>query len=688
MAKGQYPQQPMVPPGSQEQQKSEDYRLLGGINQKVNLYSNGPAEFRDISNLNFIQAGALCGRPGTTLFAGSTQYYYNPITLGQSLAFQLGVTIGYTAGITLGLGVVTSGYEFAKLDGSSYLILASSSPTLAGASNQMVLLAAQAGGFTAVYGYSTSALAAAGPYGSIWSFSPFVDRLFACNGNNFYRISPYQSSDTGPLNAFNYSLPSASVFPGGWTFANSSLLYTGNTLTGVITGVSSAGGWTGTYVLGYAFINDRGFVGPPSNGITMSFAGGTGPQFQISGMTRLQYSYGVTAIQFYQSAPGGVVLTAMATLIPASQAVGDTLTFAPLYASLSVVAPVANSYFDFSNSWAALGAGSGWNYPRYTEVFNNQLFMAGFSTAPSTFWWSDIGEPEGVQPNFSVQVRTNDGDRITGLKAYFGSLVITKQRSVHLLSGDNPANFLLQELTDQYGCLSHKALLPWNNNLWFLDSKGVMEYNGANIRCVSDKMEPIFNAMNVQAAQDQACAVHVKQFNELWFAIPAAGSTINNMIVVYDYVAESWTHYDGINPSCLVNAFGGFPNKKPFSGGYTGGLIYFDPTLTSDNDRGITYHFDSCFFSARGQSTQNLYRRFYLDVNPVLGFTQAITLTFQKDFGTTPQVTQTMYANPFQSRIDFGISARSIQASMYCYSASLQIVVNGFTVESRYLRGV
>ena len=32
-------------------------------------------------------------------------------------------------------------------------------------------------------------------------------------------------------------------------------------------------------------------------------------------------------------------------------------------------------------------------YPRYVEVFQNRLFCAGFSSTPSTVWFSDAGEP-------------------------------------------------------------------------------------------------------------------------------------------------------------------------------------------------------------------------------------------------------------------------------------------------------
>jgi hypothetical protein len=116
--------------------------------------------------------------------------------------------------------------------------------------------------------------------------------------------------------------------------------------------------------------------------------------------------------------------------------------------------------------------------PKYMEIYNNQLFMAGFSGFLSTAYWSEIGEPEGVDPTFNAEFRTNDGDQIRGLKTYEGSLIVAKERSFHRIVGDNPSNFLLQEISDQYGCVSNRTMITFENNLLFLDPKGVVQYTG------------------------------------------------------------------------------------------------------------------------------------------------------------------------------------------------------------------
>jgi len=234
----------------------------------------------------------------------------------------------------------------------------------------------------------------------------------------------------------------------------------------------------------------------------------------------------LTSLVFYRTSPNGSDLFQIGTA-PA----GASL-FVDSNLSLGTTPCNDNLYFTLA--------------PRYLEIYNNQLFMAGFSSALSTFYFSDIGEPEGVPPENFVEVRTNDGDRITGMANFLGSLLVFKERSFHVLSGDNPTNFLLREISNQYGCLSNRAVVNFEDRILFLDRKGIVEYNGANIRVISNPIESVFLGMNLTAAKDNAVAIHNRLSNQAWFAIPCDGSTENNCVIVYDYLLDAWTIFEGV----------------------------------------------------------------------------------------------------------------------------------------------
>ena len=586
--------------------KSESYQLLGGINSKASPYMNGPMEMRDISNMNFVSPGALTKRPGTTLYSGATV-----------------------------LGPIMSGVEFSRLSGNSYMVVSS---------NTNVYTVTNSG----YNPFFTGAL-----NNGIFSFVTFVDRLFACNGQNFFKFNG--------SNTENYSLPAGITGWGATGYLGASYAVTGGITYNLC-------GLTGPYVVSWGYVNDRGFFGPVAPGITVVIDGVTNTSFAYYGITTPP-GYGVTAIALYNTTSGGVQLT-FATFAPV---VGATI--------INPGATLTSQIASFAEQFTTL-------VPQYLAIFNNQMFMSGFSTLPSEVIWSEIGEPEAVDPGFDVEIRTNDGDYITGMRAYNNTLIVTKKRSFFQIFGDNPADFVFQQISDQYGCLSNNAMVVYQNLIWFLDEKGIVQYDGSNFTIKSNGVEPIFKAMNIQAAQNTAVAIHAKFFNEVWFAIPINGSTVNNIIVVYDYLTGSWTHYDGLQLASLWMAQGSLPGKVPYFGNYTGAVFNFGSSMMGDNGNAITCMFSSCFLAPTGKTTENMYRRFYLDVNPIIGPTLPITMNFQQDFGTTIQVTRTMYQNPFQSRVDFGIPARSIQAQMIASSATYPLVVNGFTFESRVQREV
>lgn len=473
---------------------------------------------------------------------------------------------------------------------------------------------------------------------SIFDMTVFVDNLWACNGAEFFKY------DGTTASAFSLPVP-------GFVGA-----------TGVI-----GGGLSGTFQAAIALVNSRGYVGPASDSVTVSLNGITFGSIGFYGISG-PVDYAISRVQLFRSEVGGVDLFGATSVAFGATAIDTGYP-------LSTLQPNDNLFFTQA--------------PKYLEIYNNQMFYAGFSAALSTVYWSEIGEPEGIAPEYFAEFRTNDGDQITGMKSYSGALIVTKSRSFHRVVGDNPSDFSFVEISDQYGCLSNRTMLVYNDVLWFLDAKGLVEFNGANVQIVSNKIEPIFQRMNVAAARETAVGIHYRTENQLWFAIPVDGSTINNLIIVYDYFAKAFTTYEGVNASHLMMAKGAKTALVPFYGGYTGTVANFGASLMGDLGQGITCTAKTIFLAQNGQSSESLYRRFYLNVDSVAnGASQPITVNMYTDFGSSLQITRVMYQNPFQSRIDFGLPARAIQAEIVHASATLPLRITGFTFESRFLRPV
>ena len=110
----------------------------------------------------------------------------------------------------------------------------------------------------------------------------------------------------------------------------------------------------------------------------------------------------------------------------------------------------------------------------------------------------------------------------------------------------------LDEITREYGAVGKDAVVQVGSDVVFLSSKrGVTSLGIADSGKVtaidlplSDPIQPLINRINWNYAQNSCLAFHN---NRLYVAVPLDGSTINNAILVYDFLAKAWAGYDDGN---------------------------------------------------------------------------------------------------------------------------------------------
>jgi len=475
---------------------------------------------------------------------------------------------------------------------------------------------------------------------AVFDFETYVDRLFATNGSQFFKYDG--------ANVTEFSLPRPDAAPVGFTLG----------VTGTVSG------FTGIYQYAIGYKNDIGYFGPVSPEDSL---GVSGQATVLSGFTT-PAGFGISSIVIYRTGPNQGDLFLLDEISAGSSLYVDNNS-----ATLTTQAANDNLFFTL--------------VPKYLELYNNQMFFAGASSQLSTVYFSDIGIPESIRPEYFFEVRTNDGDRITGMESYKGFLLIFKERSCHVLSGDNPDNFLLREISDQYGCISNRSIVTFEDRCFFLDRKGVVEYNGANIRVVSNAVEQDFLRINLAAARENATAIHNRLRNEVWFSIPVDGSEENNLTLVYDYVVNAWTTFEGFSVSSITTARSRFDRETVLFGGYSGALFNFGASIFGDNGNGFTALLKTRFIKPLGNSTTEQFRRLYVDQDPIMGVSSPFQVEFFKDYDEVAILERDMSQTEFQSRIDYGIPAKALSFQI-SNSSTLPIRVNGFTVESRLQRRV
>lgn len=678
--------------------KEERYQAFGGINNKISQYLNGPMEFLNLENVDFQVPGSLTKR------WGSTQYFGNSLSGKVTGLYDMIINTNFSYYYASAGGTIGICYN----DGFSSIF----SGSTAGPSFFSSF------GSSGIDGYSVL------PYN--FDFDILLNNVFLANGNNFFKTLGGQSFVFFGLPRFI-----CDSYVGGGFLQDT--FHTTSGGTGVVTG------FTGFYYYKMAWINSYGMAGAPTicslnNGaynivaktigatvIFVSCAGGYSP-----GVTHLLSlvppNFDITAVGFFRAGPFGT------TFQPGNQVrpwltPGTTAQVATTIENLdylyvgSVGVSASSQYATFLDTslvpgvtflnintlpwnWyaydgsmsASFTTGYGvTNVPNFIETHDNRIFIAGMSYAPSRFFFSEFNEPEHFESDFGFDVRTQDGEAITGLKEYNGNLMIFKTSSFHQLStaADDFANWVLTPISTEYGCLTNRAVTVYANQCVFLDRKGIIRYNGSNIEILSTKVDPIFQRMNVSAAANNAVMTYDKQRNEILCDIPVDGATMNNLTVVYDIISNSWTTEKGYNATVRSIAQGQLQaqsGRTNFYGGYSGLVSYFGPSFMSDNGNAFTCVIKSGFLTDIGNSTQKVFRRLWLDSTP-FGASSAINIRLYQDYGASIIVQTTMYQSPFQSRIDFGVSSKSMSVE-FVMGSTYGLALHGFAIAYRFQRNV
>lgn len=673
--------------------KSENYQNFGGINSKASPYILGPHEFLDINNFDFSTPGSLTKRWGTTQYIGTT----------------------FT-------GKITALYEYERLDGFSSVIFGTGSSMYSLNNNTVTAITLPIGSgssFQLSHGIlrftddsigagtetSSVSLITGETYTYVWpmalnstqikDISVFQNVAVAADGNAIFKIINNEATW--------FQLPEV-----GYITITPSSDILSTTLYPISALVSLNQGTPFGYNLSFAFAyeNALGLVGPitkigeiSTSGATFHVNGGvTYGTYRVRLKVPVPLGFGISYVLSYF----GQGLTNPVWYEPTRNEIAAGGTFATCTINYNgrtnkvdyVAFPAAfaedqTGAFQITST-GFTGTGSVFNYdnPKYTEIYNNQVFLGGVTTQPSTVFYTDIASVENAQATSNFEVRTNDGDRVTALKAFNSRLYVFKYNSMHELSGNDPESFNLREITDQYGCVNNQCTAVYNDIMLFLDKKGVMKFNGANALPISTKVQPIIDRVNQAASKLQSCMVHDKPKNQVLIAVPVDGATLPNLTIVYDYYVDAWTTYSGFVPSIFAMIKGRQNENTTMFGTYTALIMNFGATMYGDNGVGYTVGFRTRFLGDMGQSVQKMWRRLWLNNDVVTSSTSIFNIHFQQDFGTSFVHNATMFSSAFQSRIDFGVSAKSLAFQFDHFSATQSVKVHGFAIAHRYLRDV
>lgn len=104
-----------------------------------------------------------------------------------------------------------------------------------------------------------------------------------------------------------------------------------------------------------------------------------------------------------------------------------------------------------------------------------------------------------------------------------------------------PFVYVYEEIAALSAPTSPQASILADNKLYWVNSNGWWEFNGASIEAIFCPIWTwIEDKIDMGAARDQASLMHMVETAEMWFFFPEKGSAVNTHYAMYDYRQNCW----------------------------------------------------------------------------------------------------------------------------------------------------
>ena len=136
--------------------------------------------------------------------------------------------------------------------------------------------------------------------------------------------------------------------------------------------------------------------------------------------------------------------------------------------------------------------------PKFSEEFASHIFLAGDPSEPFNLFFSAPINATDFDPANGAGV-INVGFKITAIKKFRDSLFIFGSNNIKKLIGTNAADFLLQNVTANLGCVAPDSVVEFGGDLLFLGPDGIRPISGTDrigdveLAPVSKEIQDIFD---------------------------------------------------------------------------------------------------------------------------------------------------------------------------------------------------
>lgn len=245
------------------------------------------------------------------------------------------------------------------------------------------------------------------------------------------------------------------------------------------------------------------------------------------------------------------------------------------------------------------------------------------------------GTPALTEANV-IDIRKNDGDKITGLGIFQNSVIVFKERAIYQLTFDSSGNPTVVPITYATGCVSHKSIISVENDLYFLSRQGIRVigneanfYTAIRTNVLSIRIQPTIDGIN-KTNYARANAIYFD--NKYILGIPTGSSSIDRCIV-YDRRFQAFTLWKSFNAQAQVQYIDSTNNLYLYFLDDAGTQVYQRSSGTY-NDNGVAIE---AWITGKAQDIGNPdLTKFWIDLRLVFRrISGRVTFTVYQDDGLT-----------------------------------------------------
>lgn len=282
-----------------------------------------------------------------------------------------------------------------------------------------------------------------------------------------------------------------------------------------------------------------------------NFIGGMYPFYQSNGTKQLIYASG-NQLYKYDNAGGSTALTGTPATFTSNQQWSFDELLDNVYAGNGTDPLIVYNGTSYSIANAGIT-------PQYVKIHKNRTYCANKNS--STLYFSDAGVPNSFPANNFIQINTNDGQNITGISEILDNLIIFKDESVWILTGEplgagnttTIGNLQLRQANSPVGCSAFRTIQKVQQTLFFMHHSGLYALQNYSVQLISPYLQATFqNGMN-PGFIGLSWGLYNSLENKYLVGYPSSTATTPDSVICYDVKSSQYSLWDHIPGGCAVN---------------------------------------------------------------------------------------------------------------------------------------